>query len=291
MTSSLIPSLASEGLRLTSLPDLTLRGPAQRFAVVKEAWSAVARTVATKTGLELPEPTWVEAADCAVHSRGVRLARIQLDRDSVEGIAEAVMSKVHLLLSLGDTARLLEALAARAPVYGREMERLQVPPTYVYSVLRLLLRERVSVADLETILSALLEGWRPAVAPEQALEKVREALREALSQSYGGERQELAAITLAPRLESGLRGKLAEPTLGLQFELDGDSGGKLLDGLNELLLSLEGEGTVVLITAPDLRLALFRLVEVNFPRMPVLSWNEVSNDCEVVPVGLLEMKL
>ncbi len=290
MTSPIVSS-SGEGLRLTSLPDLTLRGPAHRFAVVKEAWSAVARTVALRTGLELPEPTWVEASDCAVYSRGLRLARIQLERDSVEGIAEAVIGRAFHLLSLGDTARLLEALCARAPVYGREMERLQVSPTFVHSVLRLLLRERVSVVDLEAILSALLEGWRPSWTAELALEKVREALREAICQACSGERPELAAITLPPRLESGLRGKLAEPSLGLLFDLDGDTSATLLHGLNEVVLSLEGEGTVVLITAPGLRLPLFRLIEANFPSLPVLSWNEVANDYEVVPVGLLDVKL
>jgi type III secretory pathway component EscV len=277
------------GARLLPLSDLTLTGPGHHVAVVRDAWNAVSARVATRLGLILPEPAWVDDSECAVYSRQMRLAKIQLNSDSVEDIATVVVRHGAQLLSLADTARLLVGLRERAPIYGREMDRLEIPTVFVHGLLRHLLKEQVSIQDIETILSVVIEGWKPGCTVDSLLEPVREALAGWLCQTYGGAGQELTALILTPRLESTLKSKLASGRHVFNIDPDGD-GRRFLEHLHSLLVEL-GEKGLVLLCAPEIRLALWRLIGRSFRQLPVLSWNEVTDDYDVQVAATVEFKL
>jgi flagellar biosynthesis component FlhA len=215
------------------------------------------------------------------------LASIEPGRHSVEDLVEMVVGKAACLLSLAGTASLLEELKGRASIYGEEMARLEIPTAFVHALLRLLLQERVCIQDLELILSAVIEGWQPKVKPDTLLASVRERMGDPLCESLAGPERELVAVTLAPRLEAGLKAKLSqEQTL----DLEEAQSNRLLDLLHEVLSNLEEERPLLLVGRP-LRLAVWRLVSRSFPALPVLSWGEVGADYGVNVVATLEQKL
>jgi flagellar biosynthesis protein FlhA len=279
----------SDGLRLLPLPALTLRGPSHQFATIRQAWSDIARGVAGKLGLILPEPVWMESSECEVYGRQVLLARIQTGSHSVEDLTEMVVQKAATLLSLSDTAAILGDLNLRAPVYRQEMERLQIPIAFVHAILRLLLKERVSVQDIETILSAVVEGWRPGSTPDRLLERVRDRLGDWLCQTHAARPQELDALTLASKVEGFLKSKLQEAAEGDFLDLDADQGSRFLERLSGSLPDAPDERPV-LVCSSQLRLALWRLTERSFPALPVMSWNEVTQDYDVNVLDTIEHK-
>ena len=45
----------------------------------------------------------------------------------------------------------------------------------------------------------------------------------------------------------------------------------------------------ILITSPNVRLALKRLIETSLPRVVVISFSEITTDCEVHSVGMVKL--
>jgi flagellar biosynthesis protein FlhA len=246
--------------------------------------------VAKRLGLLLSEPVWQESDECAVYSRQVRLAEVRPDSHSVEDLTEAVVGKAAHLLSLADTACLLDELEGRFPIYGQEMRRLDIPVAFVHSVLRLLLKERVSIQDLETILSAIVEGWQVRTSPDAMLERVRDRLSDHICRSFAARPGELLAVTLGEKVEVYLKGKLSESSGELVLHLEPEQAIRFLERLQDTLLSLEEGRPIVLVCGNSIRLGLWRLVERNFPGLGVLSWNEISPDTQVDSLALLEHK-
>lgn len=270
--------------RLAAFPTLWLQGPVHHAATVRRAWQAIAQNLTERLGLVLPEPVWKDGPECAAYSRGTRLSRIQPESQSVGELAEVVAGKAASLLSLADTAAILADLEQRSPVYAQELRRLEIPPTFVHAVLRLLLTERVSIADIESILDVLLAEWSPGQRPEGALERVRERLGSWLCESHSAGTDELNGVTLAPKVESVLSGKV---TVAHNLELEPQAASRFLDALHEALVSPETERPL-LVCSSNLRLPLFRLLERGLPGVPVLSWNEIPPDFGVNVLGTLE---
>ena len=75
-------------------------------------------------------------------------------------------------------------------------------------------------------------------------------------------------------------------TVGLQPELAGE----LLQQLNALIDQMVGNGQQpIMLTAPNVRLALRKLAATNFPSLYVLSYNEIAPEIEVSAVGIIRM--
>ena len=277
------PKSADQKTHLAPYPVLRLQAPPHQSATVRRAWQDIARGISERLGLWLPEPVWVDGPDCAIYCRGTRLARIQPESQSVGELTEQVIGKSTYLLSLADTAAILSQLKQSAAAYANEMERLEIPTAFVHSVLKLLLTERVSIADIETILEVLILEWRPASTPEELLERVREALGPMLCEAHASANDELNALTLAPKVEGFLSSKVSSHTLGLEAE----AASRFLDTLHEALTAQEVDRVVLLCAAPP-RLALARLLERGLPGLPVLSWNEVVNDYGVNVLARVE---
>jgi flagellar biosynthesis protein FlhA len=257
---------------------------------VREAWDAIARAVARRTGLVLPEPVWEEGPECAVYGRQMRLAKIQLASHSVEDITDILVGKAAHLLSLAGTAQILHDLSQRAPIYQQEMDRLKIPTVFIHGMLRLLLKERVSIQDIETILATIIDGWKPGILPDSLVERVREPLSDWLCQTYSGEGQELTAVTLAPKVEGYLRGKLIDTAEGQFLDIDPELGSRFLDHIHEQLVPFQDEKRLLLLCSAGIRLALSKLIERGLPQLAVLSWNEVANDYDVHSVTTIDFK-
>lgn len=276
--------IESQTSQLAPFPTLRLQGPPHKAATLQRAWQAIALSLGERIGLSLASPVWRDGPECAVYCRGTRLARVQPESQSVGELTELVLSKAACLLSLSDTAGILAELERRSPVYAREMARLEIPASYVHAVLRLLLAERVSIADMETILDAVIAEWSPGRHAESILEKVRERLGPWLCETHAMDNDEIHALALAPKVEGYLTGKI---TAAHTLELESQAASRLLDAMHDSLLSQEAERPV-LVSSSALRLPLARLLERGLPGLPVLGWNEISADYAVNVLVMLE---
>lgn len=169
------------------------------------------------------------------------------------------------------------ALASLEPQCGALVkEALQkVPLPLLTDVLKRLLQEQVSVRNLRAILDALVAPSTEGDAAQLA-ERCRAALARQISFQYAASGP-LYAYLVDPGLEETLR--QAGPTAAI----DPADAGAILEGVKRIAR----QGKAVLLSSPDVRRMLRRLVEGAFPEVAVLTFTELDPELQVRPVGRL----
>lgn len=159
-------------------------------------------------------------------------------------------------------------------------------------ILQNLLREKVSVRDMVTILEALGYHCRVNKDPDYLTEQVRMALsRSICKQHQNPETGELPVITLDPTIEEQIAQGLSQD--GQSLALGPLFTQKLFQELNkeiERAISSQGMQPVILCNT-RLRLPLRRLLERMLPQIAVLSYNEIGPSTKVTAVGLVRLDL
>jgi type III secretion protein V len=231
------------------------------------------------------DPLTGRAATRILASDAARAAGLATIRGPVERVlaeaGAALGRNAHLLVGIQEAQALLDGLEATSPALVREASRA-LPPALLADVLRRLVQEGVSILPLRTILEALLEaggGARGAVALAEA---ARRGLRRHIGHRCAGDGP-LVALLLDPHAENAVREALSGEVLALAPEL----ASALLDALER---EVRGHDTPpVLLASSDVRRALRGLVAPRFPRVAVLSYEDLPPELAVRPVGRLAL--
>jgi type III secretion protein V len=219
-------------------------------------------------------------ADVAPRASALASVHGPLER-ALAGCGAGLARSAHLLLGVQEAQALLDGLEPSAPALVREASR-QLPPALLAEVLRRLVEEGVSIRPLRTILEALLEAGGGSRGAPALAEAARRALRRHIGHRCAGAGP-LAALLLDPRAEGALRDALA----GEALALDPSIAAVLLDALEREVA--RHEAPPVLLASSDVRRALRSLVAPRFPRVAVLSYDDLPPDLPVRPVGRLSL--
>jgi type III secretion protein V len=243
------------------------------LSLVGIAWTPVRDPV---TGRSLCS---VADADAA---RAAALAPVRRPLECVAAAAAAALRRhAHRLMGVQEVQSLLDALEPDAPALVREATR-QLPPALLAETLRRLLQEEVSVRNLRAILEAALEAGGGSRGAAALAEACRRALCRHIAHRWASEGP-LLALLLDPAAEAALRDALA----GEHAALDPESATGLLGRIEAELGA--SPGTPVLLAASDLRRALRNLVAPRFPRLPVVSYDELPPELPIRPVGRIAL--
>jgi flagellar biosynthesis protein FlhA len=157
----------------------------------------------------------------------------------------------------------------------------------VQRVLRQLLRERVPVRDLSTILESMADASAVSKDPDVITETVRAALGRSVCRPYQAENGDLRVIALSPALEDALAASVTRTDRGAVLALDPERAQRLAGRLGEVLAHEELAQPVLLCT-PSLRPHLWRLFSRALPHIAVLSHSEVPAQMRVMAVATLD---
>ena len=152
-----------------------------------------------------------------------------------------------------------------------------------------LLKERVSVRDLKTILEVLSLQSRVSKNADYLTEQVRQALSRSICKQNLADTGELLAVTLAPEVENTIAQGVGPD--GSSLTLDPDFTRRMLDNLNselERAISSSGNQPVLLCSSP-IRLPFRRLIERTYPQIAVMSYNEISNNVKAKSIGVIRV--
>ena len=152
-----------------------------------------------------------------------------------------------------------------------------------------LLKERVSVRDLKTILEVLSLQSRVSKNADYLTEQVRQALSRSICKQNLADTGELLAVTLDPDVENTIAQGVSPD--GSSLTLNPEFTRKLLDTLNyelEKAISSSGNQPVLLCSSP-IRLPFRRLIERTYPQIAVMSYNEISNNVKAKSIGVIRV--
>ena len=198
-------------------------------------------------------------------------------------LAEVIRARAAELLTRQQVVRLLENLKAGADSLVQEAaDKLNVGR--IQKVLQNLLRERVSIRDLEGILEALCDAAERTDDPQRLTEAVRAGMASMLGRRFCGEDGRLWCVCLEERLEDAL----TEHVMGAardRAEVPPGMERKIARALTDGLAGLRERGKApVVLCAPQVRPALRQLIAAVEPDAAVLGYNEVES-VEVQPIA------
>jgi len=190
------------------------------------------------------------------------------------------------LMTHEQVGRLLDRARATSPALVAEVVPGLLRAGEVQRILQSLLRERVSVRDMETILEALAEHAGRTRDTDELAELVRRALGRRIVQPYRGADGRLRVVTVSPELDARLaaaaRRADARPA-------DAFGPGAARDVVAAVAAAVgaavEAGHPPVLVCSPEARAVLKDLTRADLPRLAVLSHREIPRDAPVEALG------
>ena len=159
----------------------------------------------------------------------------------------------------------------------------------IEKVLANLLRERVSIRDMATILEVLADYAQATKDTEILTEYVRHALSRQITQQYTQNNQ-LTCITIDPAIENRIAGAVQRTERGSYVSMDPDTMQKILASLGKELQKLTDMGyQPIALTSPTVRVYFRKLVERSVPGIIVLSHAEIEQSVEIQVIGVVKI--
>lgn len=156
----------------------------------------------------------------------------------------------------------------------------------VQKVLQNLLREKVSIRNLEVILETLVDMGRNSKDLGYLTELVRQKLGPAICQALVGEGTALNVLTLDPSIEQTLMAGLRNVEAGGNLIVEPKYAEQLLARLAaQSERMMKGNMLPVLLCSPDLRRHIRGLSERVVPHMRILSMAEIPNSVSLKAFG------
>ncbi len=240
--------------------------------------------------------------DPALRERAESMNYTVVDPTSVLAthLSETVKRRAHEMLTREEVNNLIAGLKERAPKLVEEAIPNIVKPADLHKVLQSLLRERVSIRDLETIVETLGDWATKTKDLDVLTEYVRHALRRTICSQYtiaaaesqlDGQQRDAAmrlpCVTLDPSLEDLISGYIdrgpSGTTLTMPARVASEVAACIVRALEQLATA--GHAPVVL-ASPQVRAVVRGLVEQAVPNVAVLGYNEVEPGIEVQALAL-----
>lgn len=246
-------------------------------------------------GIETKEPAfglpavWVSEAD---RDKAELAGYTVVDPSSVTTthLVEIIKRFAPELLGRQDVKSLIDSLKESAPAVVDEVIPDVLTIGEVQKVLQNLLRERVPIRDMITILEALGDYGKSTRNVDILSEYCRQALARTICRQYQNDEGMINVITVNPNLEQAIANSVEDSDQGSYLAIDPDLAQKIFDSLSQQIekSSMYGAQPVVLTTAP-VRLHFRRLTERSIPGLVVLSYNEIVPDVKVRSVGVVSV--
>lgn len=208
----------------------------------------------------------------------------------VTHLTEIIKQHAHELLGRQEVKELMDVVKEKNPAVVEELLPDILSLGEIQKVLQNLLKERVPIRDLVTILEGMADGARLNKDSDYLTDHVRQSLARSICQRYSDEQGKLTVITLHPRLEQNIQEAIQQTQFGSYPVLEPQMVRKLLDKLNAVVEDVGMRGAnPVLLCSPRVRLPFRRLIERYLPNLAVLSLNEIPANLEVEAIGTVSI--
>ncbi len=298
-----VPLVVPWGVEVSSdlwpLEEDDLRGGELRRPGLRSAMTAVRELLFRELGVPLARGRLAENRDLPPRHAAILLyeipARVITFPESVPDAqipGSLVAETLPLLrrragdfLGIAETQALLDQLEQVAPATVRQVVPKPVALPLLADVLRRLVEERVSVRDLRAVLEALAAVAHSEKDPLNLAEFVRSQLRRPITHglTHGG--RELNVLLLDSPIEETLRGAIQRTSAGSFLSLAPAAGRDIVQAVRRGSSSFAEGVRPVLLTPPDIRRFVRKLLEVDFPELDVVSYAELLPEIAIRPVA------
>jgi flagellar biosynthesis protein FlhA len=206
-------------------------------------------------------------------------------------VGEMLRQHAHELLGRAETKRLLDGLNETHPKLLEELVPKLLTLGEVQRVLEQLLRERVSIRDMGSILEAMVETAAVNKNQIALVEAARHALGRRLIQPLLDSDGQLPVLLLDPGLEDEILGLLSQDSGPMRSQLNGPNRAsaplirRLADSLRQLISTAPATALPVLLAPSPARYHIKRWIEPWVPRMAVVAITDIPAELRLRHMG------
>lgn len=210
----------------------------------------------------------------------------------VTHLSEIIKQHAFEMITRQEVVRLVENLKKTAPELVEEAFPQVISYSFFQRVLTGLLKENVPIRDLETIVDTLLSAVsETGLVPrdvDSVVERIRTNLKRTITRMYC-EDGTMKVLTLDADLERDMVGALAKGENGFYLALDPDTLQSIIRQMAEQLKKFGNfSQEPVVLTSQVMRIHFYRLIEQFYPKVRVLSFNEVSGNVQIQSIGSIK---
>lgn len=189
-------------------------------------------------------------------------------------------------LGIAETQVLLDRLEQIAPATVRQVTPKPVSLPLLSDILRRLVEENVSVRDLKGILESLAQVATADKDPLNLAEYVRSQMRRALTFEATGGTGAVPALLLSSEIEETVRGAISRTSAGSFLTLAPAAARDIVKAVRRAVEQAAGTpAPLVIVTQPDVRRFVRKLIENELPGLRVLSYSELLPEVSVKPAA------
>jgi flagellar biosynthesis protein FlhA len=209
----------------------------------------------------------------------------------VTHLTETIKSHAFELLGRQETKLLIDSVKEKYDTVVDELIPDLMTIGEIQKVLQSLLKERVAIKDMVTILESLADNARITKDLEVLTEYVRFSLGRSICNGLVDDNNSITIITLAPEVENVIANNIQKSLQGSFPAVDPDTTGKILNSIKNNISSIYFHNNQpVILVSPKIRPAFRRLIEMVFPSITVLSLNEIPNEVEIKTEGVVTLQ-
>jgi len=238
-------------------------------------------------GIETKDPTfgmdaiWISGKNKS-QAEKYGLSVIEAGAVITTHLMEVLKKNAHKLVDRQMVQRLIDNIKEQHPALIEELIPDGLKIGEIQKVLKRLLRERIPVKDLVTILETLADHCQKTNNTDVLTEYSRAALAETITRQFTTEENEVVVVMVDSNLESHLIGQAQQGSLNSNtLGLTPDMVEVLYQNSSKVFDSMIRQGyEPILLTSPVLRFTLFEFLAPILPEINVLSYNDISSDVQ-----------
>ncbi|WP_445222844.1 type III secretion system export apparatus subunit SctV (plasmid) [Bradyrhizobium sp. Pa8] len=235
------------------------------------------------------EVVWVGTA----HRESLRAASIPFfEPNQILGyhVSHVLRRRADEFIGIQETKSLLTRMEAPFPDLVKEVLR-SASLQKISEVLQRLIAEDVSLRNMRTILTALVASAQNEKDTVMLTEHVRCALKRQICFQYCIGINLLPAYILTPEVEDTVRNAIRQTSAGSYLALDVRTTRQINDKVREVSGNFDQQPhKPVLLTSMDIRRYVRMIIEAEFHRIPVLSYQELTPETSVQPLGRISLR-
>lgn len=194
----------------------------------------------------------------------------------------------HEFLGLQEIQTMLTELEKSHPALVKELIPKVITLLQLSEIFQRLVQEDVAIRDLKSIFSTLAQWGEIERDTLTLTEHVRAGLKRYITHKYAGSQNTLAVYLLDPEIEDMVKNAIRRTEKGNYLALEPEITQEIIEAVGKEIASHPfppGARPPVILTTAEIRRYFRKIVELEFPQLSVLSYQELAENLRIQPIA------
>ena len=204
-------------------------------------------------------------------------------------LTELVKTYADELLGRQEVQNLVDNLDGIYPRVVKEIVPKVVPLNLLHRVLQRLLRERISIRDLLSIIETLGEYVPMTKNADILTGYVRQALGRAITRQFQDKDGNITVMLMSPDIEDKINRSVSHTEHESFVSPDPGVVKKMVTSLQKMITTFTNSGLQpIILCSPNTRIHFRKILEKFYPNVVILAHNEIAREVNIKSLGMVE---